>query len=200
MKSQKMNDTLLKRLQDLPAFTFGHSRLQLECFQTLQQNGSPEWEYFQHIIQLRGLRDTIEEMTLSLEDLNWEIEDAKKWWPPWSLTKRKRTLRRLELKQKVLARNIKEKEREAEIHLEIIDQRYGPQQKALKTNSDLEKTEGEYWSKRLGRQLAVSHLARQLGVGEGEVAAVLSLPQEEQRRVLESMKTLLNKTVPLLKD
>jgi len=192
-------DTILSRLSDLTPlreFKFGHSPLQLEHFQISSQKGNDKWEYWQHILQLRALQGSLAEMKVLGDELDYEIIDAKRFWPPWSQNRRRRSLPRLNLKKEQLRRSIAEKSQEALRHLEIIERRY-PHLKDIKEEEIL-KDEASYWTMRLGRQLGAAHLGRLLGIPEGEVLAVLALPLEQQRQVFESMKLLIGASTNLL--
>lgn len=192
-------DAILNQLADftpLKDFKFGHSPLQLEYFQVSNQRGNEKWEYWQHVLQLRALQSTLLELKVSLDELFYELEDAGKFWPPWSRSKRKRSLPRLNLKKEQLKRSIEEKSLEASRHFEIIEKRYAH----LKTikEEDILADEASYWTLRLGRQLGAAHLGRVLGLPEGEILAVLALPPEQQHKVFESMKVLIGASTNLL--
>lgn len=191
--------TLLTKLTEftpLNEFKFGHSPIQLEYFQTAQQRGNEKWEYWQHVLQLRSVQQSLEELKVSKDDLEYEILDALKFWPPWNLSKRKRSLPRLNLKKKYLQRSLDEKALEATRHLALINDKYAHLKEL--TEDDILKEEPDYWAMRLGRQLGAAHLGRVLGVSDGELLAVLSLPQEQQRQVFDSMKLLIGKSANLL--
>ena len=197
MTYDKLTSTLRKlELTPISSFKFGHTKMQIEYFQTSNQQGNEKWEYWQHILQLKSLHTALEELKVSYDELLYEIEDAQVFWPPWTKRKRARALPRLQLKLNTIQRAVEEKTREVEYHLEIIERRYYH----LKTITEDEILEGEssYWSLRLGRQLGASHLGRMLGVSESELLAVLSLPSDQQRQVFEGMRQLLGMATPLL--
>lgn len=192
-------DNILNKIHSIPAvlsFKFGHTPTQIEFFQTSNQQGDEKWEYWQHILQLKSLEGSLQELRVSYDEVQDEIDDALALWPFWSIKKRLRKIPRLRLKQSNLDRSIAEKTREVEFHLEIIERKY----KHLKTleEDDILKEESGYWSRRLSRQLGVSHLSRILGVSESELLAVLALPKEQQRQIFEGMRELLGTTTPLL--
>lgn len=192
-------DATVKKLELMGAissFKFGHTPLQIEYFQTANQQGNEKWEYWQHILQLRALHTTLCELKISYDEAVYEIEDAKSLWPIWSLKKRRRSIPRIQLKLNTIKRSIDEKTREVDFHLEVVDRRYG-HLKDL-TEEDIFKDETSYWATRLGRQLGASHLGRVLGVSEGELLAVLSLPHEQQRQIFDGMRQLLGAAAPLL--
>lgn len=177
-------------------FKFGHTPMQIEYFQTSSQQGNEKWEYWQHILQLKSLHSALSELQISYDEIEYEIEDAESFWPFWNRRKRARNIPKLKFKRASILRSIKEKSREAEYHLEVIERKYSH----LKDISEEEilKDEASYWTLRLGRQLGASHLGRVLGVSESELLAVLSLPHEEQRKIFEGMKHLLTMAMPLL--
>lgn len=195
---EKLSDTL-NRIRSLPAvssFKFGHTPIQIEFFQTSNQQGDEKWEYWQHILQLKSLEGTLQELQISFDEIQNEIDDAVSIWPFWSIKKRLRKIPRLHFRQSTLLRSIAEKSREVDVHLNIIDRKY-THLKSL-TEDDILKDESEYWSRRLSRQLGASHLGRLLGVSESELLAVLALPSEQQKKIFDGMKQLLGKTAPLL--
>lgn len=101
----------LASLAPLQEFKFGHSPLQLEYFQVSNQMGNEKWEYWQHLVQLRALQSSIEEMEISREETLQEIKEAKAFWTPWTRVKRLRKLPRLNLKIKSLERTLAENAR-----------------------------------------------------------------------------------------
>ena len=177
-------------------FTFGHTPVQVEHFRTQQQRGDPRFEYWQHLVQLRALRAALRESQLDQQDLEAEIAAADHWWPVWNRRARRRRLPRLHHRHDQLLVNRRERESEARLHLDCIERRY----RHLTGSTEAEILAGEphYWAVRLGRQLAASHLARTLGVGEGEIAAVMALPVADQRAALLQMAQLLDGAKPLL--
>lgn len=192
-------DELIEKLEfetPIQSFKFGHTPLQIEYFQTSSQQGNDRWEYWQHILQLKSLHSSLCDLQLSYNETLYEIEDAERFWPLWTFNKRKRCRPRLRFKLKTIQKSIDEKSREVEYHLEIIDRKY--QHLKSITEDDILKEETSYWTQRLGKQLAVSHLGRILGVSEGELSAVLALPIEQQRQIFHGMRQLLSVTMPLL--
>ena len=183
---------LLKVEQQTPIseFVFGHTKTQIEYFQTSSQSGNEKWEYWQHILQLRSLHSSVREQRVALDELAYEIDDASSWWPIWSQKKRRRSLPRLSLKKESILSVIKEKTNEIRCHLEVIDRKYSHLKNL--TEADILNEEGDYWAMRLGRQLGASRLSRLLGLSESEILAVLALPQEQQRKVFVGMNDLLN--------
>lgn len=199
MTYDKLLTATLQKLElttPISSFKFGHTPMQIEYFQTSNQQGNEKWEYWQHILQLKSLHSTLAGLKVSYDELNYEIQDAIQFWPPWSKKKRTRLLPRLQLKLSDIQRSIEEKTREVEYHLEIIERRY--QHLKNITEDAILKDEPAYWSHRLGRQLGASHLGRLLGVSESEILAVLSLPSEQQHQVFEGMRHLLGTATPML--
>lgn len=195
---EKLTNTIhkLELMTPICSFKFGHTPMQIEYFQTANQQGNEKWEYWQHILQLKALHSSLSELQVSVAEVKYELEDATCLWPFWTKKKRERNIPRLQLKLGSLVRSVEEKTREVEYHLEIIDRRY-PHLKTL-TEEDILKEETSYWSLRLGRQLGASHLGRLLGVSESELLAVLALPIEQQRQVFDGMRQTLGTATPLL--
>jgi len=193
-----LTDTIkkLELMTPINSFKFGHTPLQIEFFQTSNQQGNEKWEYLQHILQLRSLHTTLCELKIAYDETTYELEDADSFWPIWTRKKRNRSIPRFRLKLTTIQKSIAEKTREVDYHLEIIDRRY-KHLKAL-SEDDIISDETSYWASRLGRQLGASHLGKVLGVSESELLAVLSLPQEQQRQVFEGMRQLLGNTTALL--
>jgi hypothetical protein len=198
MTIERLTDTIqkLELMTPISSFKFGHTPLQIEFFQTANQQGNEKWEYWQHILQLRALHTTLCELKIAHDDAVYEQEDANSLWPLWTRKKRRRSIPRIQLKLNTIQRSIDEKTREVDYHLEVIERRY-KHLKAL-TEDDILSDETSYWATRLGRQLGASHLGRILGVSESELLAVLSLPLEQQRQVFEGMRQLLGAATPLL--
>jgi len=196
--TESLIDTInkLELMTPISSFKFGHTPLQIEFFQTANQQGNEKWEYWQHILQLRGLHTSLCEMKVSYDETVYEIDDAKSIWPFWTRKKRKRSIPRLQLKLNTIQRSIDEKTREVDCHLEVIERRY--QHLKTLTEEEIIKDENAYWARRLGRQLGASHLSRLLGVSDGELLAVLSLPPDQQKQVFEGMRQLLGSATPLL--
>jgi len=195
-----LSDTLKKLENFAPVndFKFGHSPLQIEYFQTAKQQGSEPWEYYQHILQLKALNMALKEMEVEIFEIDCQIRDAKKFWPFWSLKKRKELLPRLFLREESILRVIREKEREVGYHLEIIERRFS--QFKEYSEEEIFKSEKEYWITRIKRQLATSHLSRLLAVSEGELSALMSLPVDFQKEILDSLKISLKNNQDLLSN
>jgi len=198
MTIERLTDTIqkLELITPISSFKFGHTPLQIEFFQTANQQGNEKWEYWQHILQLRALHTTLCELKIAHDESVYEKEDAESFWPLWTQKKRRRSIPRIQLKLNTIQRSIDEKTREVDYHLEVIERRY-KHLKAL-TEDDILSDEASYWATRLGRQLGASHLGRILGVSESELLAVLSLPPAQQRQVFEGMHQLLGAATPLL--
>lgn len=198
MSYDRLTTTIQKLETATPinGFKFGHTPMQIEYFQTANQQGDEKWEYWQHILQLKSLHSSLCELKVTYDEVQYDIQDAVRFWPPWSRTKRMRSVARLQFKLTTIKRSIEEKTREVDYHLEIIENKY-QKLKQLK-EEDILRDEASYWSIRLGRQLGASHLGRILGVSESELLAVLSLPSEQQRQVFKSMRQMLRATNPLL--
>lgn len=183
--------------QPLQTFTFGHTPLQISHFKTAQQKGHEAFEFWHQVLQLRSLRDSLEELTLQKAELEHEILKGKSLWPFWSYKERKRKIPRLEFQLKKIKRSILEKSREANAHYEILKRDYAHLENM--SEEDILSQDKEYWTHRLGRQLAQSRLSRALGVGEGELSAVLALPKEEQMTIFKAMNGSLSSSVFLPK-
>jgi len=193
-----LNATLdrLENFSALKDFKFGHTPLQLEYFQTSSQRGNEKWEYWQHVLQLRALHSTLEDLQVTANEVEFEIQDALSFWPFWTKERRRRKLPRLKLKKEQIQRSLDEKALEADRHLGIIEKRYA-HLKDIKEDEIL-KDETSYWTLRLGRQLGAAHLGRVLGIPEGDLLAVLALPHEQQRQVFDSMKLIINASTSVL--
>jgi hypothetical protein len=175
----------LDQYKPLQTYAFGHTPVQITHFKTMQQNGSELFEYWHHVLQLRTLRDSLEEMELQRDDIQHEITVCEKIWPFWNFSERQRKIPRLIFQLRKINRTLVEKAREAKTHYDILKTQYSKFED-LREEEILEQDK-EYWAHRLGKQLATSRMSRALGVGEGELAAVLSLPKEEQQKILQSM-------------
>jgi hypothetical protein len=192
----KLSDTLQKLEQVTKGFKFGHTPMQIEYFQTINQQGNEKFEYFQHILQLRSLYTTLAEMKITYDEIEYEIKDTLSFWPIWNKAKRKRSYPRLKFKLESIQRSIDEKSREVEYHLDVIEKKFSHLKNLKET--DILADETGYWTLRLSRQLASSHLSRLLGVSESELLAVLALPNEQQKQIFDSMKQLLGQATVLL--
>ena len=184
-----MIEKLLERVDALPKFKFGHTQTQIEYFQTASQSGDRRFEYWQHLLQLKSLRQSIMEIQVSLDETSFEMDDASSWWPVWNRARRRRCLPRLKLKRDTLAGSLQEKTGEMERHLEIIDRKYSDLTQW--TEDQILDGESDYWSKRLGRQLGASRLGTLLGISESEILAVMALPEENRQRVFGEMQEIL---------
>ena len=190
---------LLKELQGfgpIHDFKFGHTRTQLEYFTTANQQGNEKFAYWQHVLQLRALYLSLTEMQIKILESDEALRSKRKWWR--FENKNQYNIRRykLLLQRNQLSMSINEKKLEAEQHVDIINTRY---QHLLELDeSAILDEDQEYWAARLGRQLAVSHLARVLGIGEGEMSAVMSLPQEQRMLAIDAMREVVSDAAPLL--
>lgn len=190
---------LLEELQDFEPihdFKFGHTRTQLEYFTTASQQGNEKFAYWQHVLQLRALYLSLTEMQIKLLESDEEFRSTRKWWRFESKAQYNIRRLRLTLQREQLRMSVNEKRQEAKSHLEIIRTRYAHLQ-AL-DESDILAEDKEYWATRLGRQLAVSHLARVLGIGEGEMSAVMALPQEHRMHAISAMRGVVADAAPML--
>lgn len=174
--------TKLSSFKPLQEFRFGHSPLQIEYFKTLQQNGSIVFTYWQHVLQLKGLYNSIQELQLDLKDVEDDLADANHFFPFWSLGKRKRKIPRLQFKKKAIEEAIEQKTREANVTYSIIQEKFSDCLDL--TEDEIFSQEKEYWTIRLGKQLVCSQLARKLGIPEGNLEAILALPEAQQQELL----------------
>lgn len=187
MKSDVTN--LLSKLdtyKPLKEYTFGHTPLQMSVFKTTQQQGCETYEYWHQVLQLRSLKDSLEELNIQSSELADEINNCKSIWPIWSRKKRQKKIPRLEFQLKKITRSISEKSREAEFHYNLLQDRY----KHLENLSEAEilEKDKDYWIHRLRKQVAISQLSRKLGVGEGELSAIVSLPLESRQKILQGIE------------
>lgn len=190
---------LLKELQafgPIHEFKFGHTKTQLEYFTTANQQGNEKFAYWQHILQLRALYLSLTEMQIKLLESDEALKSKRKWWRLESLSKYNIRRYKLLLQRSQLAMSINEKKQEAEQHIEIIETRYAHLQ-GLDESAILAEDE-DYWATRLGRQLAVSHLARVLGIGEGEMSAVMALPEDLRMHAVTAMRGVIAGAAPML--
>jgi len=166
-------------------YVFGHTPTQIEHFMTTSQQGSRPFEFWQHVLQLRALYRSLQEMDLQAEDLYHRKEDASALWPFWTRKKRLRGLARIEHEAVLLSEQRREKLQEVEVHLEIIDRKYSdlkglPEAEILRGDKD-------YWTTRLAKQMALGRSAMQLGVSVGDLSAVMTLDEADQKEVLNKM-------------
>ncbi len=177
-------------------FKFGHTKLQIEHFQIVNQKGNAYWEYWQHLLQLKALYATLRELLISYDETTADINDCLRLWPICSYRKRKRKYPRLEFKLECTTNSILEKSREVSFHLDVINKNYA--HLLSLTEDDILNTEIDYWSLRLSRQLSAGVLSRQLNIPESEILVILSLPLDQQKHIFSSMQSILNTTVPLI--
>ena len=191
---------LLKELQGfgpIHDFKFGHTKTQLEYFTTANQQGNEKFAYWQHVLQLRALYLSLTEMQIKILESDEELRSKRRWWRFESLSQFNIRRYRLLLQRTQLAMSINEKKQEAEQHIEILNTKYA-HLKGLDESAILAEDK-EYWAARLGRQLAVNHLARVLGIGEGEMSAVMALPQDQRVQALCAMRGVIADAAPMLK-
>ncbi len=195
-----MIDKILERIEATSAlsFAFGHTPVQMEYFQTINQSGQEKWEYWQHVLQLKALYNALKESEIAYNEVAAELAEAKAFWPIWNRKKRRQRVPRLVFKLDNLLSTQKEKGKEADYHLHLIDTKYS-HLKDL-TEDDIIKEDVDYWTHRLGRQLGAAYMSRVLGISEGEVLSLLSLPSAYQKEVLTSMQHVLGKAKCLLPE
>jgi hypothetical protein len=175
----------LGEYQPLRTYHFGHTPLQMSSFKTTQQQGCETFEYWHQVLQLRGLKDALEEMQIQSAEVQDEITECTSLWPVWSLKKRRKKIPRLQFQLKKIERNIAEKSREAAYHFDLLKTRY----KHLETLTEAEifAKDSEYWEHRLSKQVAIARISRKIGVGEGELAAILALPPESRQKIFQNV-------------
>lgn len=177
----------LRSFDPIHSYHFGHTPFQVEHFQTSNQKGCPEFEYLQHVLQLKALYNALEEIAIELKEIQYSIKKNSSLWPPWGFQDRFIKVPRLRLREKALLNGRAQKEREAKAHLEIINNKF---HHLVGTTEDQlwERADKDYWTTRLSRQLLCSNLARILGVGEGVLEAVVALPESQQRDIIRAFK------------
>jgi hypothetical protein len=185
----------LSSFSPVQTYRFGHTPTQIEYFKTLQQQGCPAFVYWQHVLQLKTLHDSMKEAQFEIAELEWEINAAERFWPPWSRGQRQRKLPRLKFKLSKLRESFEQKSREAGTTLNIIRTQFSDY--VTMTEDDIFAQEKEYWTIRLGKQLVCSQLSRQLGVSEGSLEAVLSLPNRQQQEILQVLGAGRDSTLQL---
>lgn len=195
--SKNVSDLLsvLDNYAPLETYKFGHTPVQMAYFKTSSQQGCQVFEYWHQVLQLKAVREALEDLVIQKDEALMALKDAQAIWPFWNYSKRKRRIPRLELQVKRLQNSIEEKMREASFHYDLLKTKYS-QYEHLSEDEILSQDQA-YWSYRLGKQLATSRLSRSLGVGEGELSAVLALPQEERQKVMEGMGLYLKETTLL---
>ena len=159
--------------------------MQIEFFKTTQQQGCPAFVYWQHVLQIKALSDSIKEGTLELNEIAGEIEDANSRWPYFTRKQRLRKIPRLKFRAQQIQESIDQKTRELKTHKHIIESQF--YEFIDQTEEEIFAHEREYWTIRLSKQLVTSKLARQLGVSEGSLEAVLALPEDQQKEILQLM-------------
>lgn len=175
----------LSKFEPLRRFHFGHTPFQIEHFKTTSQKGDRRFEYWQHVLQLKSLDRGIKELLLDIADIEDQIADAKAWMPFWNRSRRKRQIPRLTHRLSTLTEGLEERKLEAVRTFEVL-QRSFSDLFAL-TEEELFAGEGAYWVTRLTKQIQANALAMRYGITAGDVSAVMSLPEEEQAKVLASM-------------
>lgn len=181
--------SILEKLQNfkpLSEYHSGHTPLQIEHFKVSSQRGSPYFEYWQHVIQLKHLKNSLIELQFEVEECRLELESAAKWW---KLGKRQKLkAKKLEHRLKNLLESFKDKELEAQRHFDIVESKYS----AFKDLPEIEilAHEQDYWVARLSRQMAFSSIAVRTGLNAGDLAAVASLPEEVQAQIMLSAQKI----------
>lgn len=190
---------LLARAELLPIddFKFGHTQTQIESFKVQAQSGCREFEYWQQVLQIRSLRDSIVETQLDVEDTKAEEAKAAHWFPFWNRSTRTSLLPRIRWRLSKQKRSLAEKSSELERHLNVVDSKY-EDLKCLTEEQILSK-EQQYWAMRLAKQMASQHIATKWLVNAGDMSAVLSLPVEVREQVLSDVLQLIAKPELLLK-
>jgi len=176
----------LDSYEPLQKYHFGHTPLQMSAFKTTQQQGCETYEYWHQVLQLRSLRDTLEEMQIQRDEVSQELRESSKSWPFWSYKSRQKKVPRLKFQLKKIESTLAEKTREAQFHYELLKTKY-KHLECLSEKEILEK-DADYWVHRLRKQVVVSRLSRQVGVGEGELSAILALPADARKQVLEGLE------------
>jgi hypothetical protein len=170
----------LENFKPIKDYCFGHTPMQISCFQTTAQKGSRKFEYWQHVLQLKGLYRTIKESELDLADIKRELLF---WSNKWAFWRSRVKIPRLIWKVELVEQTIKEKSKEAERHLSIINEFYFDL--ITSTEDDILKEEADYWVSRLSRQMAFSNLAQKFHIPVGDMTAVMSLPDGVREAVFE---------------
>lgn len=186
----------LEEYAPIHSYVFGHTPLQMEYFKVSAQQGDEHFEYWHQVLQLKSLYSSLRELEIQKEEKTFELKDARSWWPFWSRRNRCQKIPRLKFELEKIEQNLAEKTREASFHLDLLKTKYSHLEHL--SEQEILAKDRDYWARRLSRQLAVSHLSRVLGVGEGELGAVLSLPKEQQGEVLRSMLSLVESSKSLL--
>lgn len=176
----------LDAYQPLQKYHFGHTPLQMSAFKTTQQQGCETYEFYHQVLQLRSLRDTLEELQIQKDELSMDLKHCSRTWPFWSYSSRRRRIPRLKFQLKKLESSLAEKTREAHFHFSLLKTKYKHLENL--SENDILAKDTDYWIHRLRKQIMVARLSRQVGVGEGELSAVLALPAHEQKMVLEVLE------------
>ena len=196
-----MNKHIWDRLEEftpIKEFSFGHTPFQIEYFQTVSQAGNRNFEYWQHVLQLKNLHKSIAELSFDINDCEGQIEEATHWWPVWTAAKRKRSIPRLEWVKAQKKEALMQKYREAELTLNLLETKY--KDLMLLKEDELLNDEQSFWAHRLSRQMTATNLSNKLGVTSGDLMSVLALPRDQQLRVLQEMNTMLNNQNGLLTE
>lgn len=166
----------------------GHTPFQIQYFKTTQQRGSKKFEYWQHLIQIKSLAKTVEDLNFDLEEALLEKKELNRWWKKSSRNTLK--LKRLEAKVRDLQRSLDDKELECQRHVTLVKTDFSDMLHL--TENEILKDEEQYWIQRLSRQLAFNRLAMEKGLSSGDVQAVASLPPETTQKILIEAQNLLN--------
>lgn len=179
----------LDNFAPLKTYSLGHTPFQIEHFKTTSQRGSPKFEYWQHVVQLKAFWRSLKATELDLDDARAEVESQASWVFPWNKDRKKRALNRAKLKLEELETAFKEKSLEAQRHLDVIDRNY--KEFVSLTEEEILQDEEFYWVTRLSRQIAFSALAAKTAINVGDLTAMASLPDALQKRVLQAVRGVL---------
>jgi len=179
----------LEGFEPLHKYLFGHSPFQIQFFKNSSQRGSDKFEYWNQVLQLKSLYQSIKELQLEREELVGELGDCGRFFPPWSRRSRRRKIPRLRWQLDKIDGSIKSKAREAEYHLKFIRSEY-PELIGMDEEKIFE-VEREYWVQRLSKQMALTHIAARAALPAGDLSAVYCLPENIQKEVLEKTKEYL---------
>ena len=177
-------------------FNFGHTPYQVKYFKTTSQKGCREFEYWQHVLQLRQLDQSLKEADLEIDELEGELEDAESFWPFWNRRLRRRKVARLKHKLEQVKKRKHEQTVEAERHIKVIQEDY--KDLMTLTEDEIFAREPEYWVTRLTRQVALGHLGNKLGISSGDLTAISSLPQALQESVFSKVAEMVQDPNKLL--
>lgn len=173
----------LYRFSPIHEFTFGHTPFQVRYFKTTSQKGCREFEYWQQVLQLKTLDQSLREAEVEREEICGEIDDAQSWWPFWNRKQRRRKLARLYLRLSQVGRRIFDQEAEAARHIQVIESDYADLTGL--TEAEIFAKEPEYWTQRLSRQVALGTMGAKLGISSGDLTAIAALPEDVQVRVFD---------------